>query len=199
MRLSSLFSQQRTPGLRHDRTAGRPADITLAKPEWRMWETGMTPDTSDRGELSGRDSAVAPPRARPGRPPMVRSQKSCHLRSRHVLVRPEPDAPELKAGDRIVASDALYGRTAGLIGGPLSALGVQATFFVPLTYGILPDHLRTDEIVAANARIQAGTFIRLLIGTIAGGLLILPVSVRAMVSARSRIRSAALCMILQRS
>ena len=34
----------------------------------------------------------------------------------------------LKAGDRIVASDALYGRTAGLIRGPLAALGVQATF-----------------------------------------------------------------------
>lgn len=34
----------------------------------------------------------------------------------------------LKAGDRIVASDALYGRTAGLINGPLAALGVQPAF-----------------------------------------------------------------------
>lgn len=65
----------------------------------------------------------------------------------------------------------------------LFGLGVQATFFGPLKYGILPDHLRTDEIVGGNARIEAGTFIGILIGTIAGGLLILPASGRAMVSA----------------
>lgn len=56
----------------------------------------------------------------------------------------------------------------------LFGLGAQATFFGPLKYGILPDHLRPDEIVAGNARIEAGTFAGILIGTIAGGLLILP-------------------------
>lgn len=64
----------------------------------------------------------------------------------------------------------------------LFGLGVQATFFGPLKYGILPDHLRPDEIVAGNARIEAGTFIGILLGTIAGSLLILPSSGRALVS-----------------
>jgi acyl-[acyl-carrier-protein]-phospholipid O-acyltransferase/long-chain-fatty-acid--[acyl-carrier-protein] ligase len=64
----------------------------------------------------------------------------------------------------------------------LFGLGVQATFFGPLKYGILPDHLRREEIVAGNAWIEAGTFVGILVGTIAGGLLILPVSGRALVA-----------------
>ncbi len=47
-------------------------------------------------------------------------------------------------------------------------LGVQSTFFGPVKYGILPDHLGTDELVGGNALIEAGTFLAILIGTIAG-------------------------------
>ena len=47
-------------------------------------------------------------------------------------------------------------------------LGVQATFFGPVKYGILPDHLATEELVGGNALIEAGTFLAILIGTIAG-------------------------------
>jgi acyl-[acyl-carrier-protein]-phospholipid O-acyltransferase/long-chain-fatty-acid--[acyl-carrier-protein] ligase len=54
----------------------------------------------------------------------------------------------------------------------LFGLGVQATFFSPLKYGILPDHLREEELVAGNALIEAGTFGGILVGTIAGGALI---------------------------
>jgi acyl-[acyl-carrier-protein]-phospholipid O-acyltransferase/long-chain-fatty-acid--[acyl-carrier-protein] ligase len=54
----------------------------------------------------------------------------------------------------------------------LFGLGVQATFFSPLKYGILPDHLRDDELVAGNGLIEAGTFVGILMGTVAGGALI---------------------------
>src|SRR5215471_575224 len=47
-------------------------------------------------------------------------------------------------------------------------LGVQATFFGPVKYGILPDHLATDELGGGNALIEAGTFLAILIGTIGG-------------------------------
>jgi acyl-[acyl-carrier-protein]-phospholipid O-acyltransferase/long-chain-fatty-acid--[acyl-carrier-protein] ligase len=54
----------------------------------------------------------------------------------------------------------------------LFGLGVQATFFSPLKYGILPDHLGADEIVAGNGYIEAGTYVGILAGTIAGAALI---------------------------
>ncbi len=54
----------------------------------------------------------------------------------------------------------------------LFGLGMQATFFSPLKYGILPDHLGAHEIVAGNGYIEAGTYVGILAGTIAGAALI---------------------------
>jgi acyl-[acyl-carrier-protein]-phospholipid O-acyltransferase / long-chain-fatty-acid--[acyl-carrier-protein] ligase len=55
----------------------------------------------------------------------------------------------------------------------LVALGVQASLFGPLKYGILPDHLRPDELLTGNGVIEATTFVAILVGTIAGGWLVL--------------------------
>jgi acyl-[acyl-carrier-protein]-phospholipid O-acyltransferase / long-chain-fatty-acid--[acyl-carrier-protein] ligase len=55
----------------------------------------------------------------------------------------------------------------------LFGLGVQATFFSPLKYGILPDFFTGDALVAGNGLIEAGTFVGILLGTVAGGLLVL--------------------------
>ncbi len=55
----------------------------------------------------------------------------------------------------------------------LFCLGVQATFFGPIKFALLPQHLREDELVAGNAYINAGSFLAILLGTITGGLLIL--------------------------
>ena len=40
----------------------------------------------------------------------------------------------------------------------LFGLGVQATFFSPLKYSILPALLAEDELVAGNGLVEAGTF-----------------------------------------
>jgi len=66
------------------------------------------------------------------------------------------------------ALDNIYFQLAVLFG-----LGVQATFFGPVKYAIIPELLAKDELVGGNALIEAGTFLAILIGTIAGGLLIL--------------------------
>ncbi len=50
-------------------------------------------------------------------------------------------------------------------------LGVLATIFGPLKYSLMPQHLRQSELVGGNALVDAGTFLAILIGTIAGGLL----------------------------
>jgi acyl-[acyl-carrier-protein]-phospholipid O-acyltransferase/long-chain-fatty-acid--[acyl-carrier-protein] ligase len=55
----------------------------------------------------------------------------------------------------------------------LFLLGVQATFFGPVKYAILPELLKRDELLDGNALIEAGTFLGILVGTIVGGLLIL--------------------------
>ncbi|HEX7968902.1 MAG TPA: acyl-[ACP]--phospholipid O-acyltransferase [Stellaceae bacterium] len=65
----------------------------------------------------------------------------------------------------------------------LFLLGVQATFFGPVKYGILPDLLASDELMGGNALIEAGTFLAILLGTIAGGALIVAPHGRAIVLA----------------
>lgn len=55
----------------------------------------------------------------------------------------------------------------------LFGLGVQAAFFSPCKYGILPEHLGPGELVGGNGLIEAGTFLGILAGTVAGGVLIL--------------------------
>ena len=57
--------------------------------------------------------------------------------------------------------------------GVLFLMGTQSTFFGPVKYSILPDHLKEHELIGGNALVEAGTFLAILIGTIAGGLLIL--------------------------
>ena len=54
----------------------------------------------------------------------------------------------------------------------LFLLGVQATIFGPTKYSILPQHLKSYELVGGNGLIESATFIAILTGTIFGGLLI---------------------------
>lgn len=54
----------------------------------------------------------------------------------------------------------------------LFLMGMQSTFFGPLKYGILPQHLRVTELIGGNGMIQMGTYLAILIGTIIGGVLI---------------------------
>ncbi len=55
--------------------------------------------------------------------------------------------------------------------GAIGLLGLHSTFFGPVKYAILPQHLNPHELTAGNALIEAGTFIAILAGTILGGVL----------------------------
>jgi len=50
----------------------------------------------------------------------------------------------------------------------LFCMGVQSTFFGPLKYGILPQHLAKSELVGGNGLVELGTFLAILLGTIVG-------------------------------
>lgn len=54
----------------------------------------------------------------------------------------------------------------------LFLMGVQSAFFGPIKYGILPQHLHESELVAGNSLVELGTFLAILLGTIAGTQLV---------------------------
>jgi acyl-[acyl-carrier-protein]-phospholipid O-acyltransferase / long-chain-fatty-acid--[acyl-carrier-protein] ligase len=51
--------------------------------------------------------------------------------------------------------------------------GSLAAFFGPIKYGVLPQYLKTDEVIAGNGMIEMGTFVTILLGTMFGGLLVI--------------------------
>ncbi len=54
----------------------------------------------------------------------------------------------------------------------LFLMGMQSTFFSPIKYSLIPEHLHKNELIAGNGLVEGGTFIAILIGTIFGGLII---------------------------
>ena len=54
----------------------------------------------------------------------------------------------------------------------LFLMGTQSTFFGPVKYAILPQVLSDDELVGGNALVGMGTFVSILLGTIAAGLIL---------------------------
>ncbi|TYC92740.1 MFS transporter [Novosphingobium sp. BW1] len=49
------------------------------------------------------------------------------------------------------------------------AMGVHSTFFGPIKYAILPQHLRSEEVLAGTGLVEAGTYLAVLAGTIVAG------------------------------
>lgn len=61
----------------------------------------------------------------------------------------------------------------------LTLLGVQSTFFGPIKYAILPQHLQKEEVLGGTGLVEAGTYIAILAGTILGGIIVDLVSAKA--------------------
>ena len=54
----------------------------------------------------------------------------------------------------------------------VGSMGVHSTFFGPIKYAILPQHLRRDEVLGGTGLVEAGTYIAILGGTILAGMLV---------------------------
>lgn len=54
----------------------------------------------------------------------------------------------------------------------LTGMGIHSTFFGPIKYAILPDHLPREQLLGATALIEASTFLAILFGTTLGALAI---------------------------
>lgn len=70
-----------------------------------------------------------------------------------------------------VAAVALQFGSMPLLMAVLFAMGTHSTLFGPIKYSILPQHLGASELMGGTALVEAGTFLAILLGQIAGGLL----------------------------
>jgi MFS family permease len=82
---------------------------------------------------------------------------------------------------RLVKTAEIFIMVAGAIGlllpsiplmlGAVLAMGVHSTFFGPIKYAILPQHLKPDEVLGGTGLVEAGTYIAILAGTITAGFI----------------------------
>src|SRR5216684_411155 len=79
----------------------------------------------------------------------------------------------LKAAELVAvlgAAAALFADSLALSFLSLFMLGAQATLSSPVRYSLLPQHLAPGELIDGNALLEGGTFLSILLGTIAGSL-----------------------------
>jgi MFS family permease len=65
----------------------------------------------------------------------------------------------------------------------LFAMGVHSTVFGPVKYAILPQHLAADALLGGTGLVEGATFVAILLGQVAGGLLPTPFAAVAMLVA----------------
>jgi acyl-[acyl-carrier-protein]-phospholipid O-acyltransferase / long-chain-fatty-acid--[acyl-carrier-protein] ligase len=72
----------------------------------------------------------------------------------------------------VLAAAGFYFQSLEVLFLALAGLGILGALFGPIKYGILPVHLTTEELSAGNALIEGATFLAILAGTLAGGLIL---------------------------
>jgi len=78
----------------------------------------------------------------------------------------------LEIGIMVVGAIGFYRRSLLLLFIALALMGVHSTLFGPVKYAILPQHLRSDELIGGNGLVEMGTFVAILLGEIVGGVVI---------------------------
>jgi MFS family permease len=71
----------------------------------------------------------------------------------------------------VVGAAGLMFASVPLMLGAVLAMGAHSTFFGPIKYAILPQHLKRGEVLGGTGLVEAGTYIAILGGTILAGLI----------------------------
>lgn len=77
-----------------------------------------------------------------------------------------------EVGIMIGAYIGFYAQNITLLMCLLFVSGTHTTFYSPIKFSILPDHLRSQELLAANGIMACGTYLAMLLGLITGGFLV---------------------------
>src|SRR6266446_2292737 len=72
----------------------------------------------------------------------------------------------------VIGAVGFYRRNLVLLFSALALMGVHSTLFGPVKYAILPQHLKSDELIGGNGLVEMGTFVAILLGEIVGGVVI---------------------------
>jgi 1-acyl-sn-glycerol-3-phosphate acyltransferase len=79
---------------------------------------------------------------------------------------------DLEIAVMLIAAGGFATHAAMLLYAAVFLMGLHSTLFGPVKYAYLPQHLREDELVGGNGLVEMGTFVAILTGTMAGGILV---------------------------
>jgi 1-acyl-sn-glycerol-3-phosphate acyltransferase len=71
----------------------------------------------------------------------------------------------------VIAATGFLTHTGGLLYVAVFLMGLHSTLFGPVKYAYLPQHLTSAELTGGNGLVEMGTFVAILLGTMAGGIL----------------------------
>ncbi|MFC5513762.1 MFS transporter [Massilia jejuensis] len=78
----------------------------------------------------------------------------------------------LEVAIMLVAGIGWMTHTLWLLIAAVVGMGVHSTLFGPVKYAYLPQHLKPEELVGGNGVVEMGTFVGILLGEVAGALLV---------------------------
>ena len=77
----------------------------------------------------------------------------------------------LEIGIMLVATAGFVAHSVALLYCATFLMGLHSTLFGPVKYAYLPQHLKEHELTGGNGLVEMGTFVAILLGTMAGGAL----------------------------
>ncbi|MDH5263577.1 MAG: MFS transporter, partial [Betaproteobacteria bacterium] len=78
----------------------------------------------------------------------------------------------LEIGVMAIAAAGFVARQPALLYVAVFLMGLHSTLFGPVKYAYLPQHLKDEELTGGNGLVEMGTFVAILVGTIAAGFLV---------------------------
>src|SRR5881628_2392247 len=78
----------------------------------------------------------------------------------------------LEIGIMVLAAFGFFGAHVPILLACTFLMGLHSTLFGPVKFAYLPQHLAERELTGGNGMVEMGTFVAILLGNVAGGLLI---------------------------
>src|SRR3954466_3407906 len=78
----------------------------------------------------------------------------------------------LEVAIMVLAAVGFFGASVPILLGCTFLMGLHSTLFGPVKFAYLPQHLGERELTGGNGMVEMGTFVAILLGQVAGGLLV---------------------------